>query len=320
MKFSPILVVSGEPNSIFFEIFFKAIKNNKFKSPIILIASKDLLNKQIKFFKSKIKIKEIDYTNKKLEEVKSNSIYLINVEYRQKKLFDKISINSRDYINRCFDIALEILNKKISEKLINGPISKKFFLDKKYPGITEYLAQKTKSKNVAMIIFNRSLSVSPLTTHLPIKYITKKITKLEIEQKVKIINSFWIKRFKKKPKIAITGLNPHCESFDRFNEDDKIIKPCIISLKKQKYNISGPFPADTIFLKNNRNKYNIIIGMYHDQVLTPIKTLFEYDAINVTAGLPFTRVSPDHGTNNKMVGQNLSNPLSLIRSLQFLDF
>ncbi|MDA9153071.1 4-hydroxythreonine-4-phosphate dehydrogenase PdxA, partial [Candidatus Pelagibacter sp.] len=194
------------------------------------------------------------------------------------------------------------------------------FLDKKYPGITEYLAQKTKSKNVAMIIFNRSLSVSPLTTHLPIKYITKKITKLEIEQKVKIINSFWIKRFKKKPKIAITGLNPHCESFDRFNEDDKIIKPCIISLKKQKYNISGPFPADTIFLKNNRNKYNIIIGMYHDQVLTPIKTLFEYDAINVTAGLPFTRVSPDHGTNNKMVGQNLSNPLSLIRSLQFLDF
>ena len=86
MKFSPIIVVSGEPNSIFFEIFFKAIKNNKFKSPIILIASRDLLNKQIKFFKSKIKIKEIDYTNKKLGDIKSNSIYLINVEYKQKKI------------------------------------------------------------------------------------------------------------------------------------------------------------------------------------------------------------------------------------------
>jgi 4-hydroxythreonine-4-phosphate dehydrogenase len=137
---------------------------------------------------------------------------------------------------------------------------------------------------------------------------------------VKIINSFWIKRFKKKPKIAITGLNPHCESLDKFNEDDKIIKPCITSLKKQKYNISGPFPADTIFLKSNRNKYNVIIGMYHDQVLTPIKTLFEYDAINITTGLPFIRVSPDHGTNDKMVGKNLSNPLSLVRSIQFLDF
>jgi 4-hydroxythreonine-4-phosphate dehydrogenase len=171
-----------------------------------------------------------------------------------------------------------------------------------------------------MIIFNKTLSVSPLTTHLPIKYIVKRITKLEIEKKVKILNSFWINRFKKKPKIAITGLNPHCESLDEFNEDDKIIKPSVIRLKKQKYNISGPFPADTIFLKKNRSKYNIIIGMYHDQVLTPIKTLFEYDAINITVGLPFIRVSPDHGTNEKMVGKNLSNPLSLIRSIQFLDF
>ena len=320
MKFSPIIIVSGEPNSIFFEIFLKSMKNNKFKSPIILIASKDLLNKQIKFFKSKIKIKELNYKNKKLDNIKPNSIYLIDVKYDQKNLFDKISINSKNYINKCFEIALEILNKKITKKLINGPVSKKFFLNKKYPGITEYLAQKTKSKNVAMIIFNKTLSVSPLTTHLPIKYIVKRITKLEIEKKVKILNSFWINRFKKKPKIAITGLNPHCESLDEFNEDDKIIKPSVIRLKKQKYNISGPFPADTIFLKKNRSKYNIIIGMYHDQVLTPIKTLFEYDAINITVGLPFIRVSPDHGTNEKMVGKNLSNPLSLIRSIQFLDF
>ena len=320
MRFSPIIIVSGEPNSIFFEIFLKSMKNNKFKSPIILIASKDLLNKQIKFFKSKIKIKELNYKNKKLDNIKPNSIYLIDVKYHQKNLFDKISINSKNYINKCFEIALEILNKKITKKLINGPVSKKFFLNKKYPGITEYLAQKTKSKNVAMIIFNKTLSVSPLTTHLPIKYIVKRITKLEIEKKVKILNSFWINRFKKKPKIAITGLNPHCESLDEFNEDDKIIKPSVIRLKKQKYNISGPFPADTIFLKKNRSKYNIIIGMYHDQVLTPIKTLFEYDAINITVGLPFIRVSPDHGTNEKMVGKNLSNPLSLIRSIQFLDF
>ena len=84
-------------------------------------------------------------------------------------------------------------------------------------------------------------------------------------------------------------------------------------------NVKGPFSADTIFLKDNRKKFDVIIGMYHDQVLGPIKTLFEYDAINITLGLPFLRVTPDHGPNEKMVGKNKSNPISLIKALNFLD-
>ena len=320
MNCKPIIIVAGEPNSIFFEIFIKIIKKNIFKSPIILIASKNLLQKQIKFFNSKIKIHELDYSKKKLKLKKLHKVNLINVDYNQSKLFEKISNKSNKYIGNCFDIALEILNKKISDKLINGPISKKYFLKKKFIGITEYLAKKTSSKKIAMIIYNKSLSVSPLTTHLPVKYIAKKITKYEIINKVKTINSFWHKRFQYKPKIAITGLNPHCESIDDFNEDEKIIKPTIKYLKKNKYNISGPYSADTVFLKNNRKKFDVIIGMYHDQVLTPIKTLFEYDAINITAGLPFIRVSPDHGPNEQMLGKNISNTLSLFRSIKFLDF
>ena len=90
-------------------------------------------------------------------------------------------------------------------------------------------------------------------------------------------------------------------------------------MKSIKYKISGPYSADTIFLKNNRKKFDVIIGMYHDQVLTPIKTLYEYDAINITLGLPFVRVSPDHGPNEHMLGKNKSNPLSLIRAISFLD-
>ena len=117
----------------------------------------------------------------------------------------------------------------------------------------------------------------------------------------------------------MTGLNPHCESIDSFNEDTNIISPTIKKLKKLKYNIQGPLAADTIFLKNNRKKFDLIIGMYHDQVLTPIKTLFEYDAINITLGLPFIRISPDHGPNQKMLGQNKSNPLSLVRAIEFLE-
>ena len=320
MKFKPIIIVPGEPNSIFFEIFFKSLKNNKFKSPIILITSRKLFERHAKFFKSKIKINEINYSKKKINKIYLNSINLINVKYNQKKIFEKISYKSNNYIRKCFDIALDLLDKKISNKFLNGPVSKKFFLKKKFAGITEYLAKKTNTKNVAMIIYNKSLSVSPISTHLPIKFITKKITKLEIINKIKIIDLFWHKHFNFKPKIAVTGLNPHCESLDKFNEDEKIIKPAISYLKKLKYNIKGPFPADTIFLKANRKKFNIIIGMYHDQVLTPAKTLFEYDAINITAGLPFSRVSPDHGPNEEMLGKNLSNHLSLLRSMQFLDF
>ena len=320
MNYKPIIIVSGEPNSVFFEIFIKIMNKKKFKSPIILIGSKKILEKQIKFFKSKIKFNEIDYSKKKIVINKLNMFNLINIEYHQDKLFEKITNKSNRYLTNCFKVALEILKKKVSNKLINGPISKKNFLNKNFIGITEYLAKKTNSKSVAMIIYNKSFSVSPVTTHLPVKYISKKITKSTIINKVKIISSFWKKLFNKKPKIAITGLNPHCESIDVYNEDEKIIKPCIKYLQKNKYKVAGPFPADTVFIKNNRKKFDVIIGMYHDQVLTPFKTLFEYDAINITAGLPFIRVSPDHGPNEQMLGKNVSNSLSLYRSIQFLDF
>ena len=88
---------------------------------------------------------------------------------------------------------------------------------------------------------------------------------------------------------------------------------------KNKYNVSGPYSADTIFLKKNRKKFDVIIGMYHDQVLTPLKTIYEYDAINITLGLPFIRISPDHGPNEKMLGKNKSNPTSLLKAIKFLD-
>ena len=109
------------------------------------------------------------------------------------------------------------------------------------------------------------------------------------------------------------------ESVDKFNEDEKIIKPIVKKLFKQNFKITGPHSADTIFLKKNRVKFNVIIGMYHDQVITPLKTLYEYDAINITLGLPFVRISPDHGPNEKMLGKNLSNPKSLIKAINFLD-
>ena len=104
-----------------------------------------------------------------------------------------------------------------------------------------------------------------------------------------------------------------------MSETNKEIIPAIKYLKKKKIKVYGPYPADTIFLKNNLKKFNVVFGMYHDQVLSPMKTLFGFDAVNITLGLPFIRVSPDHGPNIKMIGKNLSDPTSLIQSIIFLD-
>ena len=323
MKNRPIVLIAGEPYSIFYEIFLKSLKNKsikKIRSPIILIGSKKLLQDQINFYNYKFYINELDKNFSKPIKYKNNQINIINVNFNYKKIFDKISDKSNNYINDCCDIAINLVKKKKVKILINGPISKKNFLKKKYAGMTEYFASKTGNKNKeVMLIYNNILSVSPITTHLPLKKIFSKITKKKIINSVKTINNFYIKYLKIKPKIALTGMNPHCESFENKSEEDKIISPAIKQLKKSKIIVSGPFPADTIFLEKNYKKFNVVVGMFHDQVLTPIKTIYGFDAINITLGLPFLRITPDHGPNESMLGKNKSSADSLINALLFTN-
>ena len=174
-------------------------------------------------------------------------------------------------------------------------------------------------KNFAMLIYNKNFSVSPITTHIAIKKVSNQISKKKIINQVYLIKKFYYSLFKKNVKIAITGLNPHCESNFKNSEEKKVIYPAINYLKKKKYKIEGPLPADSLFMKKNIKKFDVVIGMYHDQVLTPIKTIHNFDAINITLGLPYLRVSPDHGTNNQMLGKNKSNPTSLISAIKFLQ-
>ena len=320
MRNKVILIVGGEPNSIFLEIFFKALIKNNFKKPIILIVSKNLLLKQMKQLKFNFKINLLNKSNIFFNKLNNKKINIINIDYKFKKTFDKISESSNMYIENCLNTALTLLKKNKFAGLINGPISKKTFLKEKFLGMTEYFASKAgKKNNFAMLIYNKKLSVSPLTTHLPLKDVCKSITKQKIINLIILINKFYKKKFNKIPKIAITGLNPHCESNYKTSEEEEIIKPAIKSLIKKKYKVNGPFPADTIFLKEISSKYDVIVGMYHDQVLVPIKSLFGFDAINITLGLPFIRISPDHGPNEKMLGKNKSSPQSLIKAIKFLD-
>jgi len=317
---TPIIIVSGEPNSIFLEIFFKSIKKYQYKSPLIIIASKRLVKQQMKSLGFVFDINTIGKNFTKFDRLNNKKINLIDVEYKFDNCFEKISSKSNNYIKKSFEVALDIIHQNKLSKFINGPISKKHFLQGKTLGITEYLEKKTKTTNsVAMLIFNKNLSVSPLTTHLPLKNVHKKISKQKIYTQVKLINNFYKKKFNKLPRIAITGLNPHCESNFQNSEEDKIIIPAIKKLRLKNTKINGPFPADTIFTKSLLKNYDVIIGMYHDQVLSPMKALFNFDAINITLGLPFTRISPDHGPNYSMLGKNLSDPKSLVQALKFLD-
>jgi 4-hydroxy-L-threonine phosphate dehydrogenase PdxA len=232
MNYSPILIVAGEPNSIFLEIFFKAIKFRNFKSPIILICCKKILLNQMKINNYYAKLNLLDLKKLKKYKLNNEKINLINVECIKKN--NKFNRNlTNNYINKSFDLAISLLKKNLSYKFINGPINKESFLKKKFLGITEYITKKFKVKKTGMLIFNKKLSVSPLTTHLPLKLVASRINQKLIEEKISLINIFYKKNFKFKPKIAVTGLNPHCESILKFNEDKKIIPKAINSQKKK---------------------------------------------------------------------------------------
>ena len=320
MIYKPIIIVLGEPYSVFSELFFKFLKSSKkkfLKNPIIVVGCEKLLKKQMKKLKYQFKFYKVEKTKLNYIGLNNKKINIVDIEFNFDKTFDKISSRSNTYILKCFKNALFIL-KNYGGYLINGPVSKKYFLLKKYLGITEFLSSSLKKKDPVMLIYNPSFSVSPITTHLPINKISRAISKKKIIHKILKINDFYKKYLRKSPRIALLGLNPHCETIDKIVEEEKYIIPALVYLKKRKIRINGIFSADTFFSKKNLKNFDVAVGMYHDQVLTPMKTIYEFNAINITIGLPFVRISPDHGPNNLMLGKNVSNAESFFASIDFI--
>ena len=314
MKNKSVVIICGDPESTFNEILIKTLKNKVYRNtnfPTIIICSERLFKDELKRLKTKIDFKKFENQTNLLK----NKIYILDVPLKKGNLS---LIKKNEYIKKSFDVGLGLQKKNNLLALINGPISKATFLKGKYKGITEYLAFKTGSLNEVMLIFNKELSVCPVTTHVPINKVSQKIKKEVIFKKVNNINEFYKKFLGLKPNIAVTGLNPHCETFEGKNIEKDEILPAIKMLRKKKIKILGPFSADTIFLKENRKKFDVVVGMYHDQVLAPMKTIFGFDAINITIGLPFVRITPDHGPNYKMFGLNSSKPDSLIHAFSFI--
>ena len=314
-----IIILLGEPNSISSEIFLKSlnyIKNTKLN--FIIIGNYSLLERQANYLNSKI---NTNFNLSKIDNLKNVKFNFINIDYNQTEAFDLKSNKSDVFIKKCFECAILILKKKKASGLINLPINKSKFTKNKYNGITEYVADKTNNKNKEnMILFNEKFSVLPLTTHIPLKEVYKEISYKNIEKACRNINNFYSKTIKRKKfKIGILGLNPHNgENGYIGTEEKKIIIPAIKKLKK-KYQIIGPLSPDSSFSQREKLKIDILIGHYHDQVLTTFKTKFDLDAINITIGLPFIRISPDHGVGTDIMGKGIANPKSFIKAIKFFS-
>ncbi len=304
-----VAIIAGDPNSINSELIAKAWnrRNNFKKLNIFVIGNYSLLKSQLK----KVKI------NLNLEKINS----IEGKKFRKKLLIYDVKVKSKSvYLKNCFNLGVKLAKQKKILGFINCPINKKEMFGNNSYGITEFLAKKEGNlgKEV-MLIYNEKLSVSPITTHIKLKKVSRDISKRKIINKLITINKFYSNKLKVKAKIGVLGLNPHNNELKNNSEEKKYIIPAIKKLKKLKMSIDGPISPDTAFLESNRKKFNVLIGMYHDQVLSPFKAIFGFNAINITLGIPYIRISPDHGVGRDIINKNLANPKSLIEAIKFFN-
>ncbi len=315
---SKILIICGDPNSINAEIIFKTWKkvSKLQKQRITLIGNFQLLSDQAKKLKIRVPIKKIDNIDEKNDEKFLN---IIDYPLRYKKCFNVQNKDASKYVIGCLNLANKICVEKKIKGFINCPIDKKLIKKKGIYGVTEFIAKKSKVKRFSevMMLYNKKLSVVPITTHIKVANISKNIKKKNLIKKINTLNFYFKKILKYKPKIAVLGLNPHNAENEKDSEEVKQIIPAIKQLKI-KLNIFGPMSADSFF-NSDYKQYDVIVGMYHDQVLIPFKNLFKFDAINITLGLKYIRMSPDHGTAKNIIGKNLANYQSLVNCVKFLD-
>ena len=317
-----ILITAGEPASISSEITIKAITKLKkeSKSELILITDPSLIKHEIKNLN---KTAELNILDEKLnfKDYKNNFINIIPIQLSEKTIPGILNKKNSDFVLKSIKMSVDFLLQKKADAVVTNPINK--FIMKsnnfKFNGHTEYLGHLSKfNKQPIMMLESDKLRVVPLTTHIPISSVSKKLNKKMIIEKINILNNELINIYKiKKPKIYISGLNPHSGDGGKIgNEELTLICPAIRKLKELGLNVQGPFPGDTLFQKNKIKEYDVAVCMYHDQALIPIKTLYSGNIINTTLGLDFIRTSPDHGTALDIAGKKKANPNSLILAIK----
>ncbi len=227
------------------------------------------------------------------------------------------------------DAAVLAVRDGRARAVVTNPIAKSVLMADgfSHPGHTEYLGALAaahfgvSAPNPVMLLASDELRVVPLTVHIPLARVAGAITKQSIVATAKVLDHSLRADFGfARPRIAVTGLNPHAGEDGRLgSEDQAIIAPAIAALVRDGLDVTGPYPADTLFHAAARTTYDAVLAMYHDQALIPIKTLAFDRGVNVTIGLPFVRTSPDHGTAFSIAGSGQAQATSLIEALKMAD-
>ena len=313
-----IILIGGDPNSINSEIIFKSWRkiSNTLKKKIYLVSNYNLIKDQSKKLKFSVKVCKVKSLK---SENNSDSLKIIDINLKYTRPFNVPIKEASKFVKKSLIIGHNLALNKNVLGLINCPIDKTL-LRRNNMGVTEFLASKCNIKNNSevMLIWNKKFSVSPITTHIDLKDVSKNLNSKIILNKINTINDSFKRIFKKRPKIGILGLNPHNAEMKKNSEEKKLIVPSVLKLKKKGIKLKGPLVSDTLFI-NDFKSYDVIVGMYHDQVLTPFKTIFKFDAINITLGLNYLRVSPDHGVAKDLILKNKANPKSLIECIKFIN-
>ena len=307
-------ITIGDVNGIGPEVTIKALADSRLLNqftPVIFGSTKVL-----SYYKKAFDIKDFDYTQYRGDKLQHNKINVVNCWE------EMIEINAGQETREAGNAALlalttsvDYLKKDLIDAVVTAPISKNNIQSEtfKFPGHTEFYTQNFEAKDSLMFLTSDGLRVGVVTGHIPLKDVSKKITKELIQQKLKIMEESLVKDFGiKKPRIAVMGLNPHAgENGLLGEEDEKIIRPAITELKNKGKLIFGPFPADGFFGKGDYKKFDGILAMYHDQGLVPFKTLAFNSGVNFTAGLSIIRTSPDHGTAFDIAGKGEADERSM---------
>ncbi len=297
-----VAITIGDIKGVGIKILLDTWKKNQIKNFILFTDTKIL--------KKNIKTKDIQKKINIIDPEKSN------YNYKEKFLniysFESKSLEDNTY--KSLKLAYEFCINNICIGIITLPLRKDLIkkkIDNNFIGHTEFFQELNRRKYSNMILIHNKIIVSPLTTHIEIKKINKKIlNKQFIYNQILNLNNCLKSDFNfNKPKLIISGLNPHAgENGEIGNEEINIVKPVIEKLKKIGVDIKGPFSADSMLINKNLKKYNCFIFMYHDQALIPFKFISKFSGVNYTGNLDIIRTSPDHGTAYDLINsKDISN-------------
>ena len=298
-----VAITIGDPAGIGPEIVFRAVNSLKVQrvcSPVV-IGDKNII---YKYFDINKKYKNIEF------------VYSSN--YNRNVIIGKPSQLSGQIACDAIKCAVKMCMDKQIKSMVTAPVSKESFkyAGLKYSGHTEFLGALTKTKNFCMMMICDDIKSVMVTRHLPISKISSVLTKKDIILTIKLSTDFVKKIIKKTPRILVCALNPHAGDNGILGNDEKIkIIPAIKELKNKGYNICGIYPVDVAWAKFLKYKYDLIVGMYHDQIMLPLKILNPKKIVNVTVGLPFIRTSPGHGTAFDIVGKNIADSSSMEQAI-----